>query len=182
MSKKNVKLSVGRGEKLPVSKGAGLTAKGREKYNASDQTPAALDSATPPTPPAGCLHPFCSSLDCPSDCFPVPLNECVFMCEETEGIRIDPKLGIGFCHVTTGDVWVMKPHPDGTLIIRRELVADQAQGEWAERASILRKWCVRRLGGSTSRPPQSNSMRVQKPSFGWESPPQWNPGAEPQSP
>lgn len=33
MSKKNVKLSVGRGEKLPVSKGAGLTAKGRAKYN-----------------------------------------------------------------------------------------------------------------------------------------------------
>lgn len=26
-------LAVGRGEKLPVSKGAGLTAKGREKYN-----------------------------------------------------------------------------------------------------------------------------------------------------
>jgi hypothetical protein len=26
-------LSVGRGEKLPVSQGAGLTAKGREKYN-----------------------------------------------------------------------------------------------------------------------------------------------------
>jgi hypothetical protein len=26
-------LSVGRGEKLPVSKGAGLTAKGRAKYN-----------------------------------------------------------------------------------------------------------------------------------------------------
>ena len=33
MSKKSVALSVGRGEKLPVSKGAGLTAKGREKYN-----------------------------------------------------------------------------------------------------------------------------------------------------
>lgn len=33
MTKKNVKLSVGRGEKLPVSKGAGLTKKGREKYN-----------------------------------------------------------------------------------------------------------------------------------------------------
>jgi hypothetical protein len=32
-TKKNVKLSVGRGEKLPVSKGAGLTAKGRAKYN-----------------------------------------------------------------------------------------------------------------------------------------------------
>ena len=28
-----VSLSVGRGEKLPVSKGAGLTAKGRAKYN-----------------------------------------------------------------------------------------------------------------------------------------------------
>lgn len=33
MAKKQVKLSVGRGEKLPVSKGAGLTAKGRAKYN-----------------------------------------------------------------------------------------------------------------------------------------------------
>lgn len=33
--KKSVKLSVGRGEKLPVSKGAGLTAKGRAKYNAA---------------------------------------------------------------------------------------------------------------------------------------------------
>jgi len=31
--KKGVSLSVGRGEKLSVSKGAGLTAKGREKYN-----------------------------------------------------------------------------------------------------------------------------------------------------
>ena len=33
--KKNVSLSVGRGEKLPVSKGAGLTAKGRAVYNAA---------------------------------------------------------------------------------------------------------------------------------------------------
>lgn len=32
-NKKTPSLSVGRGEKLPVSKGAGLTAKGREKYN-----------------------------------------------------------------------------------------------------------------------------------------------------
>lgn len=31
--KRPVKLSVGRGEKLPVSQGAGLTAKGRKKYN-----------------------------------------------------------------------------------------------------------------------------------------------------
>jgi len=33
MGKKGVSLSVGRGEKLPASKGAGLTAKGRAKYN-----------------------------------------------------------------------------------------------------------------------------------------------------
>lgn len=32
---KKVSLAVGRGEKLPVSKGAGLTAKGRAKYNAA---------------------------------------------------------------------------------------------------------------------------------------------------
>lgn len=30
---KNPSLSIGRGEKLPVSQGAGLTAKGRAKYN-----------------------------------------------------------------------------------------------------------------------------------------------------
>lgn len=35
MPRKSVSLSVGRGEKLPVSKGAGLTAKGRAKYNAA---------------------------------------------------------------------------------------------------------------------------------------------------
>jgi len=33
MAKKPVKLSVGRGEKLPASRGAGLTAKGRAKHN-----------------------------------------------------------------------------------------------------------------------------------------------------
>ena len=33
MAKNRVRLSVGRGEKRPVSQGAGLTAKGREKYN-----------------------------------------------------------------------------------------------------------------------------------------------------
>lgn len=32
-TKKNVNLSVGRGEKLPVSKGAGLTEKGRNRLN-----------------------------------------------------------------------------------------------------------------------------------------------------
>jgi len=35
MAKKGPSLSVGRGEKLPISKGAGLTAKGRSKYNAA---------------------------------------------------------------------------------------------------------------------------------------------------
>ena len=35
MSKKQVNLSVSKGEKLPVSQGAGLTAKGRSKYNAA---------------------------------------------------------------------------------------------------------------------------------------------------
>lgn len=35
MAKKQVNLSVSKGEKLPVSKGAGLTAKGRAKYNAA---------------------------------------------------------------------------------------------------------------------------------------------------
>ena len=34
-AKKKPVLAVGRGEKLPVSKGAGLTAKGRAKYNAA---------------------------------------------------------------------------------------------------------------------------------------------------
>ena len=33
MAKKSVSLSVGRGEKLPAKQGAGLTAKGRDKYN-----------------------------------------------------------------------------------------------------------------------------------------------------
>ena len=33
--KKGPSLAVGRGEKLPVSKGAGLTAKGRKVYNAA---------------------------------------------------------------------------------------------------------------------------------------------------
>jgi hypothetical protein len=33
MAKKTPSLAVGRGEKLPVSKGAGLTAKGRAKIN-----------------------------------------------------------------------------------------------------------------------------------------------------
>ena len=34
-TKKAPSLAIGRGEKLPASKGAGLTAKGRAKYNAA---------------------------------------------------------------------------------------------------------------------------------------------------
>ena len=33
MTKKSVSLAVGRGEKLPAAQGAGLTAKGRARYN-----------------------------------------------------------------------------------------------------------------------------------------------------
>ena len=43
--KKSPSLSVGRGEKLPVSKGAGLTAKGRAKYNR--ETGSNLKAPTP---------------------------------------------------------------------------------------------------------------------------------------
>ena len=49
MAKKSVSLSVGRGEKLPASKGAGLTEKGRAKYNAatgSDLKPPAPNPKT----------------------------------------------------------------------------------------------------------------------------------------
>ena len=35
MAKKSISLSVGRGEKLSTKSGAGLTAKGRAKYNAA---------------------------------------------------------------------------------------------------------------------------------------------------
>jgi hypothetical protein len=46
--KKQVKLSVKRGEKLPVSRGAGLTAKGRAKYNR--ETGSDLKAPTPTGP------------------------------------------------------------------------------------------------------------------------------------
>jgi hypothetical protein len=36
MAKKGVSLSVGRGEKLPVSKGAGLTARGRAEIQSGN--------------------------------------------------------------------------------------------------------------------------------------------------
>lgn len=44
MKKRGPSLSVGRGEKLPVSQGAGLTEKGRKRYNA--QTGSKLKAPT----------------------------------------------------------------------------------------------------------------------------------------
>ena len=48
--KKGPNLSVGRGEKLPVSRGAGLTAKGRAKYNAKTGSNLKEPAANPKTP------------------------------------------------------------------------------------------------------------------------------------
>ena len=49
---KQVNLSVGRGEKLPVSKGAGLTAKGRAKYNKETGSKLKPPAPSPKTPAA----------------------------------------------------------------------------------------------------------------------------------
>ena len=49
---KKVSLSVGRGEKLPVSQGAGLTAKGRAKYNAATGSNLKAPAPNPKTPEA----------------------------------------------------------------------------------------------------------------------------------
>ena len=49
MARKGVSLAVGRGEKLPVSKGAGLTAKGRAKYNAATGSKLKPPAPTPKT-------------------------------------------------------------------------------------------------------------------------------------
>ena len=50
MAKKGVSLAVGRGEKLPVSQGAGLTAKGRAKYNAATGSNLKAPAPNPKTP------------------------------------------------------------------------------------------------------------------------------------
>jgi hypothetical protein len=58
MARKGVSLSVGRGEKLPVSKGAGLTAKGRAKYNAATGS-----KLKPPQPEGGARkRSFCARM------------------------------------------------------------------------------------------------------------------------
>lgn len=50
MPKKSPNLSVGRDEKLPVSQGAGLTAKGRAKYNAATGSNLKAPAPNPKTP------------------------------------------------------------------------------------------------------------------------------------
>jgi len=49
MAKKSVSLSVGRGEKLSTKSGAGLTAKGREKYNRETGSNLKAPAPTPKT-------------------------------------------------------------------------------------------------------------------------------------
>jgi hypothetical protein len=48
--KKSASLAVGRGEKLSVSKGAGLTAKGRAKYNKATGSNLKAPAPNPKTP------------------------------------------------------------------------------------------------------------------------------------
>ena len=61
--KKSVSLSVGRGEKRPVSKGAGLTAKGRAKYNAATGSNLKAPAPNPKTPAAkGRKASFCARM------------------------------------------------------------------------------------------------------------------------
>lgn len=50
MAKKGVSLTVGKGEKLPVSKGAGLTAKGRDAYNKATGSNLKAPAPSPKTP------------------------------------------------------------------------------------------------------------------------------------
>ena len=61
MPKKKANLSVGRGEKLPVSKGAGLTAKGRAKYNKATGSKLKAPAPNPKTKKdAGRKKSFCA--------------------------------------------------------------------------------------------------------------------------
>jgi len=63
VKKKSSNLSVGRGEKLPVSKGAGLTAKGRAKYNAATGSNLKAPAPNPKTPAAkGRKASFCARM------------------------------------------------------------------------------------------------------------------------
>lgn len=63
MARKSANLSVGRGEKLPVSKGAGLTAKGRAKYNAATGSNLKAPAPSPKTKAdAGRKKSFCARM------------------------------------------------------------------------------------------------------------------------
>jgi hypothetical protein len=63
MARKGVSLSVGRGEKLPVSKGAGLTAKGRARYNSATGSKLKAPAPNPKTKAdAGRKKSFCSRM------------------------------------------------------------------------------------------------------------------------
>jgi hypothetical protein len=63
-TRKSVSLSVGRGEKLPASKGAGLTAKGREKYNAATGSNLKAPAPSPKTKAdQGRKDSFCARME-----------------------------------------------------------------------------------------------------------------------
>ena len=62
--KKSVSLSVGRGEKLSADRGAGLTAKGRQKYNAATGSKLKAPSPNPKTKKdAGRKASFCARME-----------------------------------------------------------------------------------------------------------------------
>ena len=63
MSKKGVSLSIKRGEKLPVSQGAGLTAKGRAKMNRATGSNLKAPAPNPKTKKdAGRKKSFCARM------------------------------------------------------------------------------------------------------------------------
>ena len=63
-TKKSVSLSVKKGEKLPVSKGAGLTEKGRAKYNRETGSNLKAPAPSPKTKAdAGRKASFCARME-----------------------------------------------------------------------------------------------------------------------
>ena len=63
-AKKTPSLAVGRGEKLPVSKGAGLTEKGRAKYNRETGSNLKAPAPNPKTKAdAGRKASFCARME-----------------------------------------------------------------------------------------------------------------------
>lgn len=63
MARKNVSLAIGRGEKLPASQGAGLTAKGRAKYNRETGSNLKAPAPNPKTKAdAGRKKSFCARM------------------------------------------------------------------------------------------------------------------------